>query len=228
MSELEWMPFRQAVSEVAEAYAKFMHCTPEAAVPDALEAVMRRAQNGICGSRAPRWILVIKEGETTLDSRDDTTGTDLPWEFWYSMRTADEHTTDWVAGEFTGTAKENDELPGFFALAVNVEVTRDGLPVIGSDHFSEAQPSFGGRRVSPAFTKAAQGRPTKWDWEGALCAIIAEANGLDGLPTGHGAQAEIGRRIAQWFRQTSDGEPSASQIGERAARVMAAIETHRK
>lgn len=68
------------------------------------------------------------------------------------------------------------------------------------------------------------GRPRKWDWEGALAAIIAEAQTPDGLPTGHGAQAKIETMIAEWFEASAGGSPSISQIRQRASKVIGLIQ----
>jgi len=68
------------------------------------------------------------------------------------------------------------------------------------------------------------GRPPKWDWEGVLAFVIAQAQTPDGLPTGHGAQSEIERMMAEWFEQETGGSPSTSQLRQRASRVMRLIE----
>lgn len=67
------------------------------------------------------------------------------------------------------------------------------------------------------------GRPRKWDWEGALAHIVAEAQTPDGLPTGHGAQAKVEAMIANWFEAQSGNSPAVSQIRQRASKVMALI-----
>jgi len=68
------------------------------------------------------------------------------------------------------------------------------------------------------------GRPSKWDWEGALAFVIAQAQTPDGLPTGHGAQARIETMIAEWFERETGGSPSISQIRQRASKIMGLIE----
>ena len=77
----------------------------------------------------------------------------------------------------------------------------------------------------PKTSRQAQiGRPARWDWEGAMVAVIAEAQHPDGLPTGHGAQARIEEMIAAWFtRQTGDC-PAPSQVRQRAAKIMNLLE----
>lgn len=67
------------------------------------------------------------------------------------------------------------------------------------------------------------GRPAKYDWEGAIAHVAALANHPDGLPTGSGAQAEIARRIADWFEGAGGDCPADSEIRRRAARIMQAI-----
>ncbi len=68
------------------------------------------------------------------------------------------------------------------------------------------------------------GRPTKWDWDGAMSHVIATAQTPDGLPTGHGAQAKIETMIADWFEAETGNSPAISQIRAKASRIIAMIE----
>lgn len=63
------------------------------------------------------------------------------------------------------------------------------------------------------------GRPVKHDWEGAIIAVAASANGLDGLPSGAGAQAEIESLMLSWFASSRESEPSESEVRKRASRI---------
>ena len=69
------------------------------------------------------------------------------------------------------------------------------------------------------------GRPARWDWEGAMVAVIAEAQRPDGLPTGHGAQARIEEMIAAWFTRQTGDSPAPSQVRLRAAKIMSLLQT---
>lgn len=69
-----------------------------------------------------------------------------------------------------------------------------------------------------------KGRPPKWDWEGAIMHLLEQAQTPDGLPTGHGAQAKIEAMIADWFVNETKGQSSASQIRQRASKIMQMIE----
>lgn len=69
------------------------------------------------------------------------------------------------------------------------------------------------------------GRPPKWDWEGAIAHIASIAQHPDGLPTGPGAQARVEELIAEWFANEVGETPSASQVRQRAAKIMSMIET---
>lgn len=71
---------------------------------------------------------------------------------------------------------------------------------------------------------ASVGRPTKWDWNGALIALIRKANEPDGLPTGHGAQASIERHLSDWFVFHYGEQPAASQIRHYAQKVMVGLD----
>jgi hypothetical protein len=73
-------------------------------------------------------------------------------------------------------------------------------------------------------TARQMGRPTKWDWDGAMSHVIAVAQTPDGLPTGHGAQAKIESMIAEWFEAETGNSPAISQIRAKASRIIARIE----
>jgi hypothetical protein len=72
------------------------------------------------------------------------------------------------------------------------------------------------------------GRPTKWNWDGAMAFVVSQAQTPDGLPSGNGAQARIEEMIADWFTENFGDSPAASQIRQRAALVIKAIETPKK
>lgn len=85
------------------------------------------------------------------------------------------------------------------------------------------QPSFS--FAPPMASRQTQiGRPARWDWEGAMVAVIAEAQRPDGLPTGHGAQARIEEMIAAWFTGQTGDCPAPSQVRQRAAKIMNRLE----
>ena len=90
-------------------------------------------------------------------------------------------------------------------------------------------PSFQLRQSTGFFTERPErklnvGRPPKWDWEGALAFVIAQAQQPDGLPTGPGAQARIEEMIAAWFDKETGDSPAPSQIRQRAAKIMNMLE----
>ena len=68
------------------------------------------------------------------------------------------------------------------------------------------------------------GRRPKWDWEGALAAVTAVANSVDGLPMGLGAQAEVERLLAEHFTSQSGESPAESELRKRASRIMQALD----
>lgn len=73
------------------------------------------------------------------------------------------------------------------------------------------------------------GRPKKWDWEGAMAHVAAEANrNPDGLPVGYGAQTKVEQLILNWFMTRSGETPAESEVRLRATKVLAAIEEGRK
>jgi len=78
------------------------------------------------------------------------------------------------------------------------------------------------------FQREKRGRHRKWDWEGALLAVIAKANTSDGLPEGFRAHAEICKIMTEWFEKTQGGSPASSEIGSRASRILDGVNSDRK
>lgn len=235
----DWIPLREAVTEVAKAYAPFMFCDPAGSLETAQLAVLRSLHFGLAASRAPKWILTFHEREGDPGTREDQlSGVEIPLYFWGVYQNAETVVAeDWIAGHYSfswngnhSTTPPEEPAPEdgvyAFGMAVGVEVTRRGLPLIGDGNFAGMLAEAGGD--VPRLMRETRGRTRKWDWEGAMCAVIAQANTPDGLPEGYGAQAEVGRLIGQWFRDNQRGEPAPSEIGARAAKVMAAIEASRK
>jgi hypothetical protein len=69
------------------------------------------------------------------------------------------------------------------------------------------------------------GRPPIWDWDGVMAFVVSIAQHPDGLPTGRGAQARIEEIMRDWFINEVGSAPSASQVRQRAAKIMRMIET---
>ncbi len=117
---------------------------------------------------------------------------------------------------------------GDFKAKVPMDFSDVTLTVVGLQFDRKALVSSFGEEPQPPETPAIAirsngGRPRKYDWEGALIHIAALANHPDGLPTGSGAQAEIARRIADWFEGSGGETPADSEIRRRAARIMQAL-----
>jgi hypothetical protein len=70
---------------------------------------------------------------------------------------------------------------------------------------------------------ARMGRPRTWDWDGATTHLLTIAQTPDGLPTGPGAQAQIERRIADWFMTTTGNAPAESQVRQHSTKIMRAL-----
>ena len=73
--------------------------------------------------------------------------------------------------------------------------------------------------------KQSIGRPTKWNWDGALAYVVSQAQTPDGLPIGDGAQARLEEMISEWFVQESGDSPAVSQVRQRAALIMKTLQT---
>lgn len=119
---------------------------------------------------------------------------------------------------------------GDFKAKVPMDFSDVTLTVVGLQFDRKALLTSFGEAPQPAETPALAirpnggGRPRKHDWEGALIHIATLANHPDGLPSGPGAQAEIARRIADWFAGSVGETPADSEIRRRAARIMQALE----
>lgn len=148
---------------------------------------------------------------------------------WMVLDTANQFARcDWLTGEFSFARHAENGPQEAFGFVMGVEVDRTNLPLVGSilDSPDTNIAIKNVERLSSAQER--RGRPRKWDWEGAICAVLAEAQrNPDGLPTGYGAQTQVGNMIRQWFLDNQDGEPATSEIGQRAAKIMQAIESHR-
>jgi hypothetical protein len=84
-------------------------------------------------------------------------------------------------------------------------------------------------RASFSGSKNKGGRPSKWDWEGALIYVAAQANLPDGLIDEEGGtQADIEEMISEWFIQRTGDSPAESEIRKRASAVMKAISKPQK
>lgn len=84
------------------------------------------------------------------------------------------------------------------------------------------QPKWAGTAARPS-------RPRKWDWDGALAHVVAEANrNPDGLPDGYGAQASIEKLMLDWFVDQHGEAPVESELRLRAKRILAAVAEGRK
>lgn len=214
----EWIPLREAVAEIAEIYHDALKGDYAQARLAGIELIFRSLKYKDCIARSITWGVLVSRSESRLvhTSSSKKSGPLIPYSFWSNLEPTD--VSDWVSGDFVSSNKRG--LASTWDMyATGVEILRPTLPMVGGRKALES-------RILPA--KARRGRPRSWDWEGAICAVIARANTPDGLPEGYGAQAEVGRLIGQWFRDNQRGEPAQSEIGARAAKVMAAIEASRK
>lgn len=145
---------------------------------------------------------------------------------------------DWEAGSFSGTLfvesgtmkdvifwdEEEHLLTNFERADFDFELSglcfdAATIEMLLPSHVLEHQPSL----LSRAFTRPV-GRPPKWNWEGALEHLVAQAQKPDGLPSGPGAQAAIERMLSDWFVENENGAPAESQIRTHVQRVMRRIE----
>jgi len=67
------------------------------------------------------------------------------------------------------------------------------------------------------------GRTKKIVWDDAFIAVIRIANGIDGISTEHGSQAQVERIMRDAFIDTNQNPPSEAKIRKQARKIMVAI-----
>ncbi|MFT4055209.1 MAG: hypothetical protein QM681_11945 [Novosphingobium sp.] len=224
-----FVPLRLLVSGVADEFAHHLRCTPERAVDRAWRAVLQKMIDGIITCQASYWEVIVgkdnEEGVSLMGSLES--GNEIPFPIWSIFTSGGidlANSDDWVVGDFEYyETSENGERK--HVIISSVKVAADALKHLfdKSEIPVEAQRAAASHRAEER-----RGAKRKWDWEGAICAVVAQANTPDGLPEGHGAQAEIGRILATWFRDNQGGEPAASEIGARASKIMNVVNDYRK
>lgn len=220
----DWIPIRKAVAELTAIYHEAFNSEYSAARAAAIAALMRSLAMGYTQSQSHSWFvhyLRISGNSRFFGNKDY--GDSIIRTFWRYCNELPPIYTDWVVGEFHVERPIEGRLGGISAWAIDVFVNRQTVPLIGS---AEKPTRVITLRNLPSVER--RGRPRKWNWDGAMCAIIAKANAPSGLPEGYGAQAEIGRMLAKWFSENQNGEPTPSEIGLRAAQIMTAIDNSRK
>lgn len=219
----EWIPIREAVSQVAEAYAKELRETFPIAREHAIAALLRSLRLNRCRGKATEWGVRL-DGRKARWITSDKTGPEIPATIWMFFELASEKVHfDWVSGDLMVNGFTPSAGVPYTAWAFDFAVSCVGIPLVGAHRAGS-----GRHRLPIRLIEERRGRTRKWDWEGAICSIISQANSLDGLPEGYGAQAKIGRMLSEWFRDNQGGEPVPSEVGARAAMIVAAIEADRK
>ena len=227
MNPQEFIPLRQAVFELAALYGKFMYREPSSVIEHAVAAIYRSVSERDCEATAKYWLVSFYNSKRKKWLGSETHGTAVPPSLFSRLATAEKiHYNDWVEGVFAYTSNAEDGSSQHYATAKGIELNRRKLPLIGDDNISA---TFHHGEIDRIIREERRGARRKWDWDGAICEVLAHANSHpDGLPEGFGAQAKIGKLLTSWFRDNQGGEPAQSEIGARAAKIMKAIETHRK
>ena len=203
---------------------------------DAKMAIIKRAKSGLLDAMAYRYRqnFINWEGADTV--LPDVKSLDKSWErlaptFWESSHAIDglksidgfvwvQTESDWVEGTFRASQFEEEPVAGFEGLSPRID--RIAFDVYFELPALEAMSrSIGTTAPSQRITA---GRPQKWDWEGALAHLAAIANTPDGLPSGHGAQSAIAKKMGEWFAAKDGDSPADSELRKRAAMIMASID----
>lgn len=214
----EWRPIRDEYLQAKEAFAATNGDDDRRAAWRAEAGIFDRLVSGRLIGRASFPMQSIYDPGRPSLSFFENNGT-ISQAFWQEFRDAQAHrkTIDWAAGDFwfsvVNYAPNGD-------CARELEAKAFEVVVAPSTDLSQSRLEVD---TSTSVREERRGAPRKWDWEGALIQVVATANSPDGLPEGHGAQAEIGRILRDWFQLNQGGEPAQSEIGKRAAKIMAAI-----
>lgn len=202
MSE-EWVSAAEAL-DIAEPGCRHVGQTSE--------SIYARAKAGLVRTQALR-IIENKCGKTTKSDNCP-----VAVEFWGGQIVRQ----DWMRGEFSMLVDPHGM--AFMCEAFGVRFAREDIVIMnpGRDLRSKVRPSL---MTEERRTGGAQ---TRYDWEGALIALIALANNPDGLPTGPGANARLVEVMAMWFQKNGGIEPSQSALKQRAAKILNETELARK
>ena len=141
----------------------------------------------------------------------------VPEQFWSDFHFAypEACKIDWVSGDFIFESDFNWVRGSGEAFSVRLQA--DSLPGVVAIPLAGSTPDI---ELIESTKKARRGRPSKWDWEGALAHVVSIAQRPDGLPTGDGAQSKIETLIADWFVSETGNSPATSQIRQRARTIM--------
>jgi len=103
-----------------------------------------------------------------------------------------------------------------------IEMMAPGAELPRTDSFSATAPA-----AENVTKRAGPGRRREYDWDGALLHLIgqAEKNSIAPNPDAHGAQADIKRRLADWFSLNGGKVPADSQLQALARRALDAIKS---
>lgn len=234
----EWLPAAQALAEVLTAYAS---STDDGwggpPTGKAQQAILGRLAAGTLLARpSPK---IDRQGHAFefWQEGDDLRSSHLPLDaatnavpkvFWceYLDRDSTKH-ADWLAGDFSFDRQGQDfESRGASGSAHGVSFNRSGLPGVVRQlpAIQPAADQHGGRSVP-----GKRGRPTEWDWIGALAHVAAFAHhSPDGLhPDGGGEPtgSHIARLMEAWFIGTAGKPPADSLLRKHAALIMVELNT---
>ena len=173
-------------------------------------AIIKRAASGIVEARASR---LVKSGPGEGEDEDHS----LPKEFWDGWSLI----PNWEQGDFLAKFEMRGMMEEWQAFDVRFN------PEQIQKMATAAATAIVSLPLATLNNTAAK-RATKYDWEGALIAVVSVANSPDGLPTGYGAQAKIERMLARWFRKNQDMEPAPSELRVRAKRILTEVELSRR
>ena len=198
-SEIEWIFAHVALARLI----------PLLGEHGAKSALIKRAHADIIRTKAKQLTREQLYGEKMV-SYD----AEVPPRFYWA-ETGGALTANWRSGDFESHVK--DPLLNVKWSVIGLQFDLRGVQELES----ECSPP---RQASAPVVGNSAGRPTRYDWEGALIGLIGLAD-MDGLnvPSGQGAIARLSELLASEFSKFGGGEPAKSELDKRASRILKAI-----
>jgi hypothetical protein len=211
-AEVEWIEARYALALARKTIG---------GVGNAQRELIRLAAAGLIRSRASlAWIDHEREDDWLIPPNFWTESEpDKSPDFWAVNWS---HRDSWHSGTF------ERRVPGLNGARHPQEVRTAGVEFVIPDLLKWFPDPEAEQQPKPIAVPAGIQSAPKWEWEGALIALmaIAERDGLLQTFNLHkrGGQAALERWLSEWFGDRNNGQsPSPSEIRKRAQMIMAAL-----
>lgn len=211
-----WVSASDASNIVAKHYSN-------AAAPEeqARSAILVR----LCSGALPCWAQLQVYSPPSPGSPKRVHDSEVPADFWITWENMyrwhrDDLRADWEAGDFTIDCLQDE--PWSQMAVFGVRFYRRLLPGEPLSALS-TQPTMPTILYPPTRDKKG-GAPLRWDWEGMWAALVAEANGIDGLDdTRVQTASAIAKLMQDHFIDRYGEAPSDSELRKRGSMLRKAL-----